>query len=194
MSPESSPPPPPAPPPVRWRERAAVAGFCLLLLLPMVLRATAHPAPLPLSPPLLTKLHSIACLFTHKPEAWGSYYVQVLNPGALRWQTLDQSELFPLQPFGRRTRMHRLLVAWRAEPGPKTEDMARWILARHAALHPDAPTPEALRFARAWTIPSRAKPPQHGWRHPTWLEVPPKRRRVIVTYRASDLLAEEVDP
>lgn len=174
--------------PVRWRDRVAVAGFCLLLLVPVVIRSTVHPKPLPGFPPLLTKLCSISCLFTHKPDGWSSYYVQVRYPGHPRWESLDQSELFPLEPFGRRTRMHRLLGAWKAKGGPRTEDMARWVLKRHAELHPEGPRPEAVRFARSWQIPDPERPPQGHWRHPTWLEAPPQRRRVIATYRASDLL------
>lgn len=162
----------------------------LVLLIPIVVRSTV-PELAPRRPLLLAKLHSIACLFTHKPEGWSSYYVQVRYPDGLRWETLDQAELFPLQPFGRRTRMHRLLAAWRAQAGPRTEDMARWILARHAALHPELPAPAQLRFTRAWMIPSRDAPPQSGWRHPQWHEVPPERRRVIATYAVSELLAED---
>jgi hypothetical protein len=174
----------------RLRDRLAVAGFLLLFLVPMVARSTVHLAPLPGSPALLSKLHAIACLFTHKPDGWSSYYVQVRHSGRTHWETLDQAELFPLQPFGRRTRMHRLLAAWKAKPSAKTKDMARWIIERHAALHPDEPLPEAIRFGRAWVIPSRDAPPQRGWRHPTWLEIPPKRRRVIVVYLVDELLDE----
>lgn len=166
----------------------AVAVFLLVFLIPMALRSTlSHDRPLPGAPALLDKLHSIACLFTLKPEGWSSYYVQVRYADRQRWETLDQAELFPLQPFGRRTRMHRLLVAWRAKPSARTRDMAGWILRRHAQLHPDEPRPDAIRFARAWTIPSTDEPPQHGWRHPTWLEIPPKQRRVIVVYLSDEL-------
>lgn len=194
--------PPPEPPgatpesPVsgpRARDRLAVAAFLLVLLIPIVVRSTV-PELAPRKPETLAKLHAIACLFTHKPEGWSSYYVQVRYPGRTHWETLDQAELFPLQPFGRRTRMHRLLAAWQAKPGARTEDMARWILARHAALHPELPAPAYLRFARTWMIPSREAPPQAGWRHPEWLEVPPQRRRVIVTYRVSELLGQEPAP
>ncbi|MEM9458744.1 MAG: hypothetical protein AAGF11_31495 [Myxococcota bacterium] len=176
--------------PVPWTHRLAVASFCLLLLVPVVLRATVHPAPLPGLPSWLSKLSNIACLFTYKPEGWDSYYVQVRYPGHERWQTLDQAELFPLQPFGRRTRMHRLLSVWRAQAGARTQDMARWILRRHAQLHPEAPPPEAIRLGRTWSFPDPERPPSAGWRHPAWAEVPPERRRVIASYRRSELLVE----
>jgi hypothetical protein len=163
----------------------------LLFLIPMVLRSTVVQRPLPGSPALLDKLHNIACLFTHKPDGWGSYYVQVQRADSPAWQTIDQAELFPLEPFGRRTRMHRLLGAWRAKPSRRTEDMARWILLRLVELHPDDPAPVALRFTRAWMIPSRDEPPQQGWVHPDWFEVPPKRRSVIVTYTVDELFTED---
>lgn len=168
----------------------AVGVFLLAFLIPMLLRSTVVAGPLPYSPALLTKLHNIACLFTHKPDGWSSYYVQLQSPDTLAWQTVDQSELFPLQPFGRRTRMHRLLAAWHAKPGPRTEDMARWIVWRWTELHPDQPTPLGLRFTRSWMHPSRDAPPQHGWEHPDWFEVAPKQRRIIVTYTLDELFME----
>lgn len=175
----------------RLRDRVAVAAFLLLLWLPMMARSSCHPAPLPGTPQLLAKLHAIACLFTHKPEGWSSYDVQVRYPGRVQWDSLDESDYFRLQPFGRRTRLHRLFVAWQAEPSTKTKHLARWLLARHEQLHPEGPQPEAIRFARAWMIPSADAPPQHGWRHPSWLEVPPRNRRVFVTYTADELRTNE---
>lgn len=178
---------PPAP---SLRDRAAVAAFVLGVLLPILARSTFHQAPLPGSPDLLDKLHAVACLFTQKPEGWSSYYAQVRRRDHPTWETLDQAELFPLQPFGRRTRMHRLLVAWGGKPSRKTEELARWIVLRHAELHGDEPLPEAIRFTRAWTIPTRDAPPQHGWRHPKWHETSPRSRKVIVEYAVADLLEE----
>jgi hypothetical protein len=173
----------------RLRDRLAVAAFVLGVLLPILARSTVHPAPLPGTPQLLDKLHAIACLFTQKPDGWSSYYVQVRYPDRMAWETLEQSELFSLQPFGRRTRMHRLLVAWQAKPGRKTEDLARWIVVQHAERHPERPLPIAIRFTRAWMIPSRDAPPQHGWQHPDWQETSPRSRRVIVEYDVAELLA-----
>lgn len=180
----------PSPSKPRARDRIAVIAFLLLFLIPMLLRSTVVQGPLPGSPELLNKLHNIACLFTHKPERWNSYYVQIQRADTHAWQTVDQAELFPLEPFGRRTRMHRLLAAWQAKPSQRTKDMARWIILRWVALHPNEPAPLALRFTRAWMIPSRTEPPQHGWAHPEWFEVPPKRRRVIVTYEIDELFPE----
>jgi len=180
----------PSPIEPRVRDRLLVTAFLLLFWIPMLLRSTVLDGPLPGSPELLTKLHSIACLFTHRPDGWSSYHVQIQQQDAPIWRTLDQSELFPLEPFGRRSRMHRLLAAWNARPGPRTEDMARWILLRWVELHPDEPAPVALRFTRTWMFPSRDQPPQQGWRHPDYYEVPPDRRRVIVSYSVDELFAE----
>jgi hypothetical protein len=175
----------------RVRDRVAVAGFVLLVLLPILARSTVHTAPLPVTPELLDKLHAIACLFTDKPEGWSSYYAQVRYPDRVGWETIEQAELFPLQPFGRRTRMHRLLVAWQAKPSRKTQDLARWIVLRNAELHPERPLPVAVRFTRAWMIPTRDDPPQQGWRHPDWNETSPRTRRVIVEYDVAELLEGE---
>ena len=180
-----------APSKPRARDRLAVVAFLLLFLIPMVLRSTVSRAPLPGTPALLEKLQDIACLFTHKPDGWSSYYVQIQRTGVPVWETVDQAELFPLEPFGRRTRMHRLLAAWNAKPSRRTKDMARWIIVRWVELHPDERPPVAVRFTRAWVIPSRDQPPQHGWVHPDWFEVPAQRRRVIVSYAIDELFPEE---
>jgi hypothetical protein len=175
----------------KLRDRVVVAAFVLGLLLPILARSSIHSAPLPGTPRILDKLHAIACLFTHKPEGWSTYYVQIRYPDRMAWETVEQAELFPLEPFGRRTRMHRLLVAWRAEPSRKTRDMARWILVRQTELHPERPPPDAIRFTRAWMIPNRDEPPQHGWQHPKWEQTSPQTRRVIVEYAVADLLADD---
>jgi hypothetical protein len=174
----------------RLRDRVAVAGFVLGMLLPILARSTLQHEPLP-GTQRLDKLHTIACLFTQKPDGWSSYYVHVRYPDRVGWETLDQSELFPLQPFGRRTRMHRLLVAWRAKPSRKTKDLARWIVVHHAELQPERPLPDAIRFTRAWMIPSRDAPPQQGWRHLEWHETSPRSRKVIVEYDVANLLAND---
>jgi hypothetical protein len=174
----------------RLRDGIAVVAFLILFWIPMLLRSTVLQAPVAGTPALLTKLHEIACLFTHKPGGWSSYYVQIQQPELPIWQTVDQSELFPLEPFGRRTRMHRLLAAWQAKASPRTEDMARWVVLRWSALHPDEPAPVAVRFTRAFMIPSRAEPPRGGWEHPDYFEVPPERRRVIASYEVDELFAE----
>ncbi|NVB43356.1 hypothetical protein G6O69_36360 [Pseudenhygromyxa sp. WMMC2535] len=172
---------------IRKRDRLAVAAFLLLFLIPLLLRGSVLPAGVP-APLVLRKLHNIACLFTHKPEGWSSYYVQIRYPGEAGWASLDQRELFPLEPFGRRTRMHRFLVAWGARPGPRTEDMARWIVREHERRHPDNGALAGIRFTRAWMIPSRDQPPEQGWAHPDYREVPPARRRVIASYTRAKLL------
>ena len=171
----------------RVRDRVAVAAFLLLFLIPMFLRATVLPKELP-APMVLRKLHNIACLFTQKPTAWSSYYIQVRYPGEVVWVNLDQRELFPLEPFGRRSRMHRLLVAWGAKPSPLTEDLARWILVEHERRHGDELQPEEIRIARGWSVPSRDEPPQQGWHHPQWQEFPPTQRRIIARYQRDALL------
>lgn len=195
LVPEDGRDPEPSPPPTapRLGDRLAVAAFLLLFLIPMVLRATVSRDPISFAPNTLKKVQNIACLFTEKPEGWSTYHVQLRFPGDPRWLTVDQAELFPLRPFGRRTRLHRLMTAWRAKEGPRTRDMARWILREYTARHPDEPAPVAIRFTKSWMIPSRDAPPQAGWEHPDWSEVPPGQRRVIASYSRAALEAEESD-
>lgn len=172
----------------------AVICFLLLFLIPMFLRATVLERSIPGTPRTLAKLHNIACLFEHKPEGWSSYYVQVLYPGEREWTTLDQRELFGLQPFGRRTRMHRLLIEWGAKPSERTRHMASWVVEQHEARHPELPPVTAVRFAQSWTVPTRDEPPRHGWQQPEWIRVPPKQRRVVAVYMRDELLGQAEVP
>ncbi|EDM76243.1 hypothetical protein PPSIR1_42246 [Plesiocystis pacifica SIR-1] len=200
-TPTDEPPAPEAPGPEaiaerfapRWRDRLAVAGFILVLLIPMGMRATLQRG-LP-GNWVLAKLHNIACLFPRKPQGWSSYYIQARFADGVRWETLDQAELFPMQPFGRRTRYHRLMVDWGAKAGPRTEELARWVVLEWMARHPDEAPPEKVRFSRTWIIPEPGDPPpEKGWSHPRWEEVPARRRRVIATYAVAELFAEEAQP
>jgi hypothetical protein len=164
------------------RYRIAVALFFVLFLLPMFYRAIVSPKPLPVYGRFLSDLQALSCLFSYKPNGWAFFYVQVRYAGDEHWTTVDQSELFPLEPFGHRTRLHRLLQAWDRKPGRGTEEVADWFFDRWATLHPDEPQPEQMRLAWSWTVPDPAQPPQGEWRTPDWNGLRADRRRVIAVY------------
>lgn len=170
-----------ATPKPRWRDRLAVAAFLLLWLIPMVWHGAVNRRPLPGEPRLLHECHDIACLFTERPTSWNSYYVQVrgVTPG---WQTLDIREYFPMEPFGRRSRLHRLLLAWGPERELGRAEAARYIFARHRELHPGR-QPSELRFVWTWTAPSSDRPPEGAWQPPPVEQLPANRMRILSVHR-----------
>ena len=163
----------------RWPHRVAVALFFILFLLPMMYRAVINPRPLPGTPRLFADLQALSCLFSYKPNGWAFFYIQVRYPGEQSWTTLDNEELFPLEPFGYRTRLHRLLQHWKRKPGKGPDEFAAWFFPRWEQLHPDEEQPQYVRLAWSWHVPDAAHPPQGRWRIPDWNSLRADRRRVI---------------
>lgn len=169
----------------------AVALFFALFLIPMFYRAAVHPKPLPMFGRLMSDLQALSCLFSEKPNGWAFFYVQVRYAGDEHWTSIDQSELFPLEPFGHRTRLHRLLQAWNRKPGRGTEEVARWFFDRWEQLHPDEAQPEQMRLAWSWTVPSADQPPRGEWAIPDWNGLRADRRRVIAVYARAAFRPDE---
>lgn len=159
--------------------RVAVALFFLLLWAPMMYRAAIDSRPISWMPKLLSDLQALSCLFSEKPNGWAFFYVQVQYPGERSWTTVDQDELFPLEPFGHRTRLHRLLQAWDRKPGKRTDEVAAWFFQRWQQLHPDEQQPQFVRLAWSWTVPDPDDPPQGRWEIPPWHSLRADRRKVI---------------
>lgn len=133
---------------------------------------------LPGEPRWMHDCHDIACLFSQRPEAWHTYYVQVRRGGAA-WETLDTAPFFAMEPFGYRTRLHRFLINWSEPAEAKRGELAAWLFERHRRLFPDARQPTALRFVKTWSVPDPERPPQGRWRPPRIEEVAPNRLVVL---------------
>ncbi len=172
--------------------RVAVATFLLIFLLPMLQRAIVPSLTWKGWPSGLADVQNIACLFSYKPKVYNSYYAQIRRERSTVWETVDQRELFPLQPFGQRTRMHRLLAAWGAKGSRKTKHLAKWILQQEEILHPEGDPIAEVRLTRAWMTPELGKPPQGHWQHPSWERVSPRQRTVIASYTKEELQRFEV--
>lgn len=175
-------PQPPAPmprPPPRLLDRLCVAGFLVVWLAPVLWHGAVSSRRLPGEPALLHRCHNIACLFSERPSAWNTYYVQMRRDGRPDWQTVDLDEYFPMHPFGNRTRMHRFLVEWGPERRRGREELAAWLFRRHRALHPEAAQPVELRFVWTWTAPDVDRPPTGAWRPPPVEKSPANRMRIL---------------
>ena len=171
-------------PPVAPRiyDRVIVWAFILLLFVPVTFRGVVRQRAIPGTPRLLADVQNISCLFSYKPKWWNTFHLQARFSEGGPWVDLDESELFPMRPFGRRTRMHRYLVAWRGARGPKMEELARFVFRRYEALHPSDLQPVAVRFGRSLTRPDPEQPPESGFQRARWVDVPKSRKNVIVAY------------
>lgn len=161
--------------------------FLLGLITPMLWRGAIEPkhGPLRACPPVLADLHNLSCLFSVKPQGWAMFYVQGRRDGDPAWTTLDHREVYRLEPFGHRTRMHRYLQAWSRKKGKATREMADHFFVRWDELHPDEPPLDEIRFTWTWHDPKVEEPPQGAWSPPPWEKVPPNKRRVIARHRRS---------
>jgi hypothetical protein len=156
----------------------AVVAFLVLWAFPVLWHGAVSGRPLPGDLRRLHTCHDVACLFSDRPSAWNTYYVQVRRSTPV-WETLDVSPYFAMEPFGYRTRLHRFLINWGPEAEARREELAQWLFARHQALAPEARPLTALRFAYTWTVPDPARPPTGAWRPPRIEEVPANRLRVL---------------
>jgi hypothetical protein len=163
----------------RLRDRLCVAGFLGLWLVPVVWHGVVSPARIPGEPANFHRCHDISCLFIERPESRNAYYVEVRYLGQPAWETLDLAGYFDMEPFGYRTRMHRLLARWNGKKSRGRDELAAWLYRRHAELHPERKQPIDLRFVWAWTVPSVDEPPQRNARPGPLSEFPPERTRIM---------------
>jgi hypothetical protein len=167
----------------RVRDRLAVWGFGLFWLVPMMVWALLHRPP-PLLPRHVAQISNVTCLFSKATPTWNAFYVQVRHREDGPWQQIDPGEHFELQPFGRRTRMHRFVIEWSGPRGQAARDeLARWLMRRHVQRHPDSPPIVELRFVGATLRIDADRPPAGGWTQPELSDVPPNHRRVVSVHR-----------
>lgn len=162
----------------RLRDRLCVAGFSLVWLAPAAYHALSR-APLPGEPALVHQWHDIACLFPTRPRVWNIYYVEVLRAGRPSWEQLDETLDFGLEPFGHRTRLHRLLVRWGTGPSVGRDEVAAYLVARDRARRPESPPIVTLRFVWTGFVPKPDVPAPGAWQRPPLAGVAPHQRRIL---------------
>lgn len=164
------------------RDRLCVAAFCLLWLAPLVYHGFVR-GRLPGEPGLFHDWHTIACLFPERPDAWNSYHIEVRRRGAARWEELDESLDFPMEPFGHRTRMYRYLNYWgRKHPGGY-EELAAYLVARDRQRGGDTRPIIGVRFV--WGgVPAPLQGPITGeWQKPPLTSLPANHLQILSTHR-----------
>lgn len=117
-------------------------------------------------PPNLRDLYSVTCLFRHRTTAPVLFWAQVRTTQQPGFRDMDEAALFPMHPFGHRSRFDRFMARFghRDRDAPGRRELARWIAHRQSELHPEDGRVVAVRFVWA-PRPTRADAPPAGhWR------------------------------
>lgn len=159
---------PPAPAPTRPRRRDVAAALLVLVVwLVPISEGALQAAPATWWPTVVRDLGSISCLFRSRPESVAYYFAQVQRAGRRDWEAIDERALFPMEPFGYRSRFDRFMERFGARQERARGDLARWIAARDRELNPERSPVSAVRFLAASQAIDPARPPAGRWHKPS---------------------------
>ena len=139
------------------KERVVVAGrpdyllssaFVVLWVLPILWVGITHQKRVPLVGDFLNHNYGIACLFPDRSTGWNDYHFQVRLENRTKWFETPESDYTRMEPFGHRTRLHRMLGLSARQPHGmlQRQHMAEFIKTRYEYLHPESPKIAAMRF------------------------------------------------
>lgn len=165
---------PPAPGARRLRRDVAAAVLVLVVWIVPISEGAIGAVPGPWWPTLVRDLGSISCLFRHRPESVSYYFMQVRREGRRAWELVDEAAMFPMEPFGYRSRFDRFMERFGARHEPARADLARWVAARDRELDPARPQVVAVRFLAGAKRIDPADPPAGHWQQPGLRDGPTK--------------------
>ncbi|MDC0718408.1 hypothetical protein [Nannocystis bainbridge] len=172
----SAPEPGPARP---LRRDVAAALLVLVVWLVPIGQGAIQAAPATWWPTIVRDLGSISCLFRHRPESVPYFFMQVLREGRREWEPVDERALFPMEPFGYRTRFDRFMERFGAKHEASRLDLARWVADRDRTLNPKQNPVVAVRFLAGSQKIDPARPPVGHWQKP---EPTPQTVRVLSSH------------
>lgn len=149
------------------RDLVAGALVFALWIVPIV-EGALNRAPNRAWPGVVRNMTAVSCLFSSLPERFRYFYVQIRRDGGdgRDWQYVDERELFPMEPFGHRSRFDRFMERWGGADPRARDELARWLAARDRELHPHEPPVVAVRFLSAIQQIRADQPPQGHWHKP----------------------------
>jgi hypothetical protein len=163
-----------------WRRRDVLAALLVLVVwIVPITEGAIGAAPGPWWPSVMRDLGSISCLFRHRPEHVTYYFMLVLREGRRDWEPVDEARLFPMEPFGYRSRFDRFMERFGGARERAREDLARWVAARDRELEPARAPVVAVRFLVGAKKIDPAEPPSGRWRQPGPYERP---TRILSTH------------
>jgi hypothetical protein len=157
----------PAPAPARpLRRDVAAALLVLVVWVVPISQGAIQAAPATWWPTVVRDLGSISCLFRHRPESVSYFFIQVLRDGRREWEPIDERAMFPMEPFGYRSRFDRFMERFGAKQETSRLDLARWVAARDRELNPTRAPVVAVRFLAGAQKIDPARPPSGHWQKP----------------------------
>jgi hypothetical protein len=148
------------------RRDVAAALLVLVVWIVPISEGAIQAAPASWWPTIVRDLGSISCLFRYRPESVSYYFVQVLRAGRREWEPLDERAMFPMEPFGYRSRFDRFMERFGHRSETARLDLARWVAARDRELNPVRSPVVAVRFLAGAQKIDRARPPAGRWHKP----------------------------
>ena len=148
------------------RRDVAAASLVLVVWLVPISEGALQAAPASWWPTVIRDLGSISCLFRHRPTQVNYFHVQVLREGRRGWEPIDEQALFPMQPFGYRSRFDRFMERFGMRRESARRDLARWIAARDNALFPARAPVVGVRFLGGARPIAAERPPAGRWHKP----------------------------
>src|SRR5690606_18885637 len=82
------------------------------------------------------------------------------------WEPIDEPALFPMQPFGYRSRFDRFMERFGARSETARADLAGWIAGREDARAPGRARVIGVRFLAGNAPIEAARPPAGRWHKP----------------------------
>lgn len=129
--------------------RAAALGFLFLWLLPAAYVGLFNRS-IPGIPGYLNNQYSISALFTTRAQFWSEFYFLV-SPDGEHWTPVVESDYSSMQPFGRRTRIKRMLEAPMSEDvmTNRYTEIMHFVAAAYGRVHPDSGLVNFVRLEQA---------------------------------------------
>ena len=149
----------------RRRDFGAAALVLVVWLIP-ISEGALQAAPASWWPTVIRDLGSISCLFRSRPESVAYFHAQVLRAGRREWEPIDETAMFPMQPFGYRSRFDRFMERFGGKNERARVDLARWIAVRDGELDPARMPVVGVRFLAGTSAIEVDRPPTGRWHKP----------------------------
>lgn len=152
---------------------SALVGFFLITWLMPVLYYAAINRPAPWIPSCLHRWTNISRLFSSEQNFWAVYAIEYRKASSSTFEPLDESLLFQMEPFGKRTRLQRILSMANEK---ERKELCLWIKNRVQASDN-----ERITSVRIVVFPNTARRqiPDGGYSQPTIAEIDPLAIREV---------------
>jgi len=130
----------------------------------------------------LNNQYRVACLFTRSVRHWGDFYYLIHLKGDENWIVAPADMFSKMEPFGHRTRLHRLLTeSMKQSHGMlQRQRMASYIRRRYMQMAPGSKRINAVTFVKSYRFTGDELAQEKGhWLKRNYSQVPRNHKKVI---------------